>query len=336
VRTEDGPRVALIGAGGIANAHIDAWLTLGADVRVYSHDGADELVAAHGGGTVVDSRAEAFDGADVVDVATPTYTHGEVVRAAFAAGLDVICEKPLALTSAEAGELVEAARSAGLALYPAHVVRFFPAYAAMREHVAAGGVGEIAVQRFTRLGARPVKPWFADPRLSGGIVMDQMIHDLDFARWTAGEVVRVFARQSVTPDRTDRLGVVSAQVVLTHASGALSYVTGTWAAPGSAFRTTFEVAGSEGFVRHDSAEHAPLRLDTGAAGESHGLLPGTSFTEDPYLTELRELATAVRGGAPARVGAEDGVAAVRLAEAANASLLSGDAVELAPTLEGAA
>ncbi|MFC7403952.1 Gfo/Idh/MocA family protein [Georgenia alba] len=333
--TDNTLRVAMIGAGGIANPHIDAWLTLGADVRVYSHEGAEELVAAHGGGTVAATREEAFDGADLVDVVTPTYTHGEIVTAAVAHGLDVVCEKPLALTTAEVTELVERAEAAGVALYPAHVVRFFPEYAAMQQHVAGGGVGEVAVQRFTRLGSRPVKPWFADPHLSGGIVMDQMIHDLDFARWTAGEVARVFARESVTPDAADRLGVVSAQVVLTHVSGALSYVTGTWAAPGSTFRTTFEIAGTDGFVRHDSAEHAPLRLDNGAAGEGRGLLPGATFTESPYLTELRELLAAVRREGRARVNARDGLEAVRLAEAASTSLRTGDVVDLEPTLERA-
>ncbi|GAA4429525.1 hypothetical protein GCM10023169_31980 [Georgenia halophila] len=335
VSTDDVPRVALIGAGGIASVHIDAWLALGADVRVYSHGDAENLVSAHGGGTPVTTREEAFDGADLVDITTPTYTHGEVAGAAFAAGLDVICEKPLAVTAAEAAELVDQAATAAVGFYPAHVVRFFPAYAAMRDHVAAGGVGDVAVQRFTRIGSRPVKPWFADPHLSGGIVMDQMIHDLDFARWTAGEVVRVFARQASTPDQADRLGVISAQVALTHASGALSYVTGTWAAPGTAFRTTFEVAGSDGFVRHDSAEHAPLRLDGGAAGEGRGLLPGTSFDESPYLTQLRELLAAVRGEQTSRVSARDGLEAVRIAEAANVSLGTGDAVELATILEHA-
>lgn len=323
-----GTTVALVGAGGIAGVHLQAWLALGADVRVYSHASAARLVAEVGGGTVVDSLEEALDGATIADVVTPTFTHADLVGSAAEAGCQVICEKPLARSVAQAHQMVATCEAAGVRLYPAHVVRFFPEYAAAHAHVAAGGVGTVAVQRFSRAGSRPERDWFADRALSGGIVADQMIHDLDIARWTAGDVTRVFAREVSTPDGEARRGVVSAQVVLTHAGGALSYVTGTWAAPGSEFRTRFEIAGTDGLVHHDSARHAALRIDGGSAGASRGLLPGGSFMESPYLTQLRELALACTGGPEPRVTARDGVEAVRLAEAAAMSLETGRAIDL--------
>lgn len=323
-----GTTVALIGAGGIAGEHLRAWLALDASVRVYSHANAAELVAAAGGGTVAATLEEALDGAAIADVVTPTFTHGDLVRTATEAGCQIICEKPLARSVAQAQEMIAICEAASVRLYPAHVVRYFPEYAAAQAQVAAGGLGSVAVQRFSRSGERPVRDWFADRELSGGIVADQMIHDLDIARWTAGEVARVFAREVATPDGGARRGVVSAQVVMTHTGGALSYVTGTWAAPGSVFRTRFEIAGTDGLVHHDSTEHAALRLDGGAAGASRGLLPGGSFAESPYLTELRELATACTGGPEPRVSARDGLEAVRLAEAADLSLRTGGAVDL--------
>nr|WP_231747774.1 Gfo/Idh/MocA family oxidoreductase [Auraticoccus cholistanensis] len=322
----------MIGAGGIATVHLTAWLELGAEVRVFSLKGAQELVERCNGGTVVGSVEAALDGADVADVCTPTPTHPEMVAAAAAAGVDVLCEKPLALGVAEAQQMVATCRAAGVQLYPGHVVRFFPEYAAMHTAVAAGEVGPVAVQRFTRTGSRPVQPWFADPALSGGIVLDQMVHDLDFARWNAGEVERVFARQVSTPDTAERRGVVSAHVVLTHRSGALSHVMGSWAPAGTPFHTSFEVAGPDGLLRHDSAEHPPLRVSGGGSGDGTGLLPATSFVESPYLTQIREIAAAFAGGPPPRVSAEDGVAAVQLAAAANESLRTGRPV-LVETLE---
>lgn len=323
-----GTRVALIGAGGIAGVHLSAWLALGADVAVYSHDHAADLVAAAGGGRVAGSLAEALDCATIADIVTPTFTHGDVVQAAASAGAHVICEKPLARSVAQARDMMAACEAAGVRLYPAHVVRFFPEYAAAQAQIAAGGIGTVAIQRFSRSGSRPTRDWFADRELSGGIVADQMIHDLDIARWTAGEVTRVFAREATTPDGDTRRGVVSAQVVLTHVGGALSYVTGTWAAPGSVFRTRFEIAGTDGLVHHDSTEHSALQIDGGSAGASRGLLPGGSFTESPYLTEIRELAAACTGGPQPRVSAHDGLEAVRLAEAADLSLSRGAAVDL--------
>ncbi len=332
LRTEDDDvtlTVALIGAGGIAAAHLPAWLTLGAEVRVHSVQGAAALVERNTGGTVVDSLEAALAGADVVDVCTPTGTHPALVAAAAAAGAHVLCEKPLALSLAEALEMVEVCRTAGVQLYPGHVVRWFPAYERMHAAVAAGEVGEVAVQRFTRTGSRPTQPWFADPALSGGIVLDQMIHDLDFARWNAGEVSEVFARSVSTPSTGESLGVVSAHVVLTHRSGALSHVTGTWATAGTPFHTSFDVAGVAGVLTHDSAEHPPLRVSGTSSTAGTGLLPATTG-ESPYLSEIRELAAAFRGGPPPRVSAADGVAAVQLALAANESLRTGQPVTVEP------
>jgi myo-inositol 2-dehydrogenase/D-chiro-inositol 1-dehydrogenase len=198
----------------------------------------------------------------------------------------------------------------------------------MHAAVAAHTIGKIAVQRFTRTGSAPAKPWFFDEALSGGIVMDQSIHDLDFARWNAGEVATVFARQSKA-DPAESLSVRSCQVVLTHVGGALSYVAGTWSRPGTTFRTTFEIAGSGGILYHDSHAHQAFTLDAATPDLSGaGLLPSTPHIESPYLTEIREIYAAFRGGPPPRVSAEDGYQAVRIAEAAAESLVAGRVIAL--------
>ena len=326
-------RVGIVGAGGIANAHLPAWLQLGARVGVYSVHGAPELVARHGAGRIVDSLDELLASVDVVDVCTPTYTHPEIVLAAAAAGRHVLCEKPLALDAATAQEMVTACDTAGVRLYPGHVVRYFPEYAALQRAVAAGAIGTPAVLTFHRSGARPRQAWFADPALSGGIIMDQMIHDLDFARWLGGEVESVHARLADSDPGT-ATGVVSAHVVARHSNGVISSVTGTWARPGTRFRYGFQAAGTDGMLAYDSAADPSLRTDTGAAPDdgAERLLPDVSLMESPFITEIREFAAALTGGPTPRVSADDGVAAVRLAAAATASLDTGrpEPVELAP------
>jgi len=323
--TENSYTVGLVGAGGIARVHLPAWLALGVQVLVHSTDGAAELVDACGGGTVVGSLDQLLASVDAVDVCTPTPSHAEVVAAAAGAGRHILCEKPLGRTAAQAERLVELCAAAQVQLYPGHVVRFFPEYAAMHQAVTGGAIGQVAVQRFSRTGSRPLAPWFADDQQSGGLVLDQSIHDLDFARWNAGEVVRVFAREVQTPAPG---GIRSVQVVLTHADGAISYVTGTWAAAGTTFRTTFEIAGTGGLLRHDSRDHPPLVVDAAARRSTGtGLLPATPFVESPFLSEIREVYTAFRGGPPPRVSAQDGLQALRVAEAAAESLRTGRVVE---------
>lgn len=320
--------VGLLGAGGIANAHIAGWLQLGVNVVVHSLEGAADLVTRHGG-QVATSLDDMLARCDVVDVCTPTYTHRALVEAAAAAGRDVVCEKPFALTVEDTEAMIRACAEAGVALYPAHVVRFFPEYAVLHDAVVDGTLGTVAVQRYDRQGGLPVSPWFLDDALSGGIVTDLMIHDIDFACWNAGPVASLRAVRSV-PDPS---GTVAAQVVLTHTSGGVTSIGGIWSARPVGFRTRFEVAGTGGVLRHDSAINPTTWTNGGADAGADGYAPQAALGESPYLTELREFLTAFRGGPQPRVSAADGLEAVRLAEAARRSLALGEAVTLDAYLE---
>jgi predicted dehydrogenase len=329
-------RIGLVGAGGIASAHVPALLRLGT-VTVYARDGARELAgrfapaaaAAGSAITVVDSLDELLAVVDVVDVVTPTSTHAEVVRRALAAGKDVVSEKPLARTDADAADLAQRAQDAGRALHPAHVVRYFPAYVRLHEAVASGTLGELAVLRFVRSGAFPLHtPWFADRALSGGIVMDQMIHDLDIARWVAGEVVRVSAVS--TRGGTDAEPVEAAHVLLTHASGAISHVAGVWGPQHLGFSTEYSVTGTRGSLSHRSRDEQDYVADLAVPAAVDGFLPEVDPADDPYGAELREFVAAIAGGPVPRVTAQDGVAAVRIANAALASIDTGQPVDLDP------
>ncbi|MEV8314088.1 Gfo/Idh/MocA family oxidoreductase [Streptomyces sp. NPDC059900] len=328
-------RIGLIGAGGIARAHLPGWLELGARVSVYTVDGSAEKLAAENAGrdiAVAGSLDELLADCTAVDICTPTPTHKELALAAVAAGRHVICEKPLALDAADAEEIAAAAEAAGVRLHPAHVVRYFPAYAAMQRAVAKGELGDLAVLRFTRGGARPQwAPWFADPAQSGGVIMDLMVHDIDIARWIAGDVVRVHAQTRGVEHATgaERAEVVSATAVLTHASGVISHITGLWGLADQQFRTTFRVAGSDGLLRHDSTSVPGYRITAQGVRAANEGIPSSPMTESPYLSELREFAASWQeGGGDPRVSARDGIEAVRIAEAAVESSRTGRAVEI--------
>jgi predicted dehydrogenase len=320
------PRVGLIGAGGISHLHLPHLRALGADVVVYAEAGAGELTAAYGG-AVAASLDELLSQVDIVDVATPTCTHYDVVRQALAAGKDVICEKPLARTSAEGAELTELAGRLGRRLYPAHVVRYAPEYVALREAIRAGRLGDLAVLRFYRSGAFPARAaWYADPGRSGGIIVDLMIHDLDQARWLAGEVVRISATWTRRPGPQP---AEAAHVLLTHASGAISQVSGIWGPPHLQFSTGYAVAGTGGVLAHDSAAERRYVTDLAGPGQSCPV-PGIDPAEDPYFLVLRDLLSAIQDGTEPRTTAADGAQAVRIATAAVTAAQSGQPVNLAP------
>ncbi|MFX4272263.1 Gfo/Idh/MocA family protein [Propionibacteriaceae bacterium Y1685] len=318
-------RVGIIGAGGIFPVHADAWRSLGVETVVFSSDGKQHDAAARFGARGVDTLDELLDAVDVVDICTPTLSHPDLVEQAVAASKHVVCEKPLAITSAEAERLAEVCATAGVQLHIAHVVRYFAEYAAAQQAVASGQLGELAVQRFSRGSSRPTRGWFADPKQSGGILMDQMIHDIDFARWTAGEVVEVFARQTGRMD--DQTDTIAAHCLLTHASGAISQCSGLWGHRGYPFQTSFSIAGSDGQLQHDSTQHQPLKVDAAPLAEG-SVIPATPFVESPYLTEIAEFHQAILGGPTPRVTPQDAIAAVRLAEAAAQSMASGQPVRI--------
>lgn len=320
-------RVGLIGAGGISRVHADGWRALGAAVTVHSHEGAEALAAQYGFAVAGDLDA-LLAASDVVDIVTPTASHAPLALAAIRAGKHVICEKPLGSSVEEARDVVEAAREAGVRLFPAHVVRYFPEYAAVQREIAAGRIGEPAVLRFVRGGEAPkAGTWFHDESRGGGIVRDQMIHDLDQALWLAGDVVRVYAVQSAPGGDAAEPHTVTAHVVLTHATGAISHLQGTWGARGLPFRTSADLAGSAGTLAIDSTR-TPSRVDTPSAHDADGYLPPPVHAESPYTAQLRDYVAAIAEDRAARVTPEDGVRAVALAEAAMESLRSGLPVEL--------
>ncbi|MFF5173701.1 Gfo/Idh/MocA family protein [Micromonospora sp. NPDC000089] len=316
--------VALIGAGLIARFHLDAWIDAGAAVRVYSDDSRAAELAREFGVRAVDSLAEALDGADAVDICTPTSTHREIALAAIGKGVGVVCEKPLAATTAEAEEIVDASERAGVRLYPAHDVRFAPAFARLHELVASGRVGAGTFARFQFSAYHP-RPWTGQASAqSGGILTDQMLHGVDLAYWIFGEVRRVHARyQGEIAAPAPAGAVATGTAILTHANGAISQIVSRWtAAPKPPVRVAFHVSGTGGTVSHDSEWPQEVRVVDGEAG-SFGYAGKSVFA-----TEMHEFAQAFAGGPEPRLGARDALAAVRITQAAAESAWTGRAVEL--------
>lgn len=318
-------RIGVVGAGVVSRSHVPHLLRLGAEVVAFSPRGAADLVQEWGIGET-SSFEELLARVDVVDVLSPTPTHHRIVTLALQAGKDVICEKPLARTPQEAAELVDLAESVGRHIYPGHVARFFPELRELSRAVTSGALGELAVLRFSRSGAFPTRSdWFADPDASGGVIMDQMIHDLDLARWIAGEVTTVSA---VSRRRGSAVSPVeTAHVLLTHASGAISQVSGAWGAAHSQFTTSFSVSGTQGYLEHDSVAERAYNTDLARDDGAGAALPET-FDDDPFFLELQEFTAAMLGGPTPRVNARDGVEAVRLADAALRSVQVGQPVML--------
>jgi predicted dehydrogenase len=331
-------KIGIVGAGFMGVTHAAAWAETEAQIAGFVAETADEArpLAEQYGAKIYPDLASLLEQVDVVDLCTPTHQHHPMVLQAAAAGKHIVCEKPLARSLAQAQEMLWACRSAGVRLLVAHVVRYFPEYALAKAAVEGGKIGRPGVIRLSRGSFRPKKPvgnWFLDEAKSGGVLMDLMIHDFDYARWIAGEVESVFAKK-VTAGRPEA-GIDFGLAILKHAGGALSHIAGAWAYPPPTFRTHIEIAGDAGLIEFDSDDSAPIRdLIARSLGDAPDVgLPSSPVSESPYTTQIKDFYQALQSGAPARVTAEDGLRSVQIAEAAILSAGTGLAVHLAPLSE---
>jgi len=138
----------------------------------------------------------ARDDVDAVVVATPNYTHAEIVLAAVGAGKHVMCEKPLAMNLAQAMEMYRAAEAAGVRHMTAFTYRFVPAMHYMAHLVKSGKLGKIyhfRAQRFQDWGSRGLG-WRQVKKLAAtGELGDMLSHRIDFGHVLAGPIRRVVA-----------------------------------------------------------------------------------------------------------------------------------------------
>lgn len=263
---------------------------------------------------------------EVVSICLPTHLHKEYVMKAADLGIHVICEKPIAPTLEESREMIAYCEAKGVRLFVAHVVRFFPSYKNISNKVKAGAVGSLGVIHTKRIGSHPgaLKPWYKDISKSGGVIMDLMIHDLDYVRSIAGDVKSVYAIGRTTDD------VDYALVTLRFENGAIANLEAFWGYPG-AFTTAVEVSGNKGVIRFNSADSATVKVrkaadpSTGTDAIAKDLSP---HLHDPYYYELQNFLNSISSGEPSEVTAEDGYEAVRLSLAALESLRTGKAISM--------
>jgi predicted dehydrogenase len=133
---------------------------------------------------------------EMVDLCLPTHLHKKFALAALKAGKHVLCEKPIALSSAEAKTLLAAAKKAKGHFMVAHCMRFWPEYVFARDAVKSKRYGRVLSAAFRRYSAAPGwswQNWMLNSRRSGGVPLDLHIHDADFISVLFGMPKKVFA-----------------------------------------------------------------------------------------------------------------------------------------------
>ncbi len=133
---------------------------------------------------------------DYIDITLPTYLHAEVSIKALGEGLNVLCEKPMARSSKQCKEMIEAAAKNNKKLMIAQCLRFWPEYEILKEYVESKKFGAVTGAYFYRGGGTPIwsyQNWLLQNDKSGGCLLDQHIHDVDMINWLFGKPEKVSA-----------------------------------------------------------------------------------------------------------------------------------------------
>ncbi|MCS7314499.1 MAG: Gfo/Idh/MocA family oxidoreductase [Bryobacteraceae bacterium] len=238
-------------------------------------DLAEAFAREHGVPKWYASHEEAIADKEVeaVAVITPTSTHREVVTAAAEAGKAIFCEKPIALTLEEAGEMLERVQSARVFLQMGFQRRFDAGYVAAKEKLDAGLIGlPVLIACTSRDPFRPPLE-FCDPGVSGGLITDMGIHDFDVARMFLGEVERVCAVGGAlaSPELRSVGDIDNAVIEMVFENGAPGVVALSRNAV-FGYDIRAEIWGTEGSLQLGCFRHTPALLMT-KEGIAHDVVP---------------------------------------------------------------
>ena len=299
--------LGIAGMGYIGQVHLEASRKLsGAQVVAAATLEPEKARDKFPGIQIYSTFQELFrdDRLDAVIIALPTDLHEKAVVMAAECGRHILCEKAMALDADSARRMLEAAEAHDRIFMVAHVLRFWPQYARIKELIDAGEIGTVISVAAYRLSKYPPwMDWFRDPARSGGTLLDLETHDVDFVHWILGH-----------PQSAYTVGIQSPAGAWDHVHTILNYPHAQASIEASSlmpesfpFSTRILVVGTEGALEYtfrvsanvqerESASHF-FRLYKRGGRECEP----TASTEDAYAAQLRYFVQCVTERQPPRL-----------------------------------
>lgn len=257
---------------------------------------------------------------DAVSITLPTYLHCPYTLKALAAGVNVFCEKPMALNVAECKKMIEAAKKAKKHLQIGHCIRFWPEYAVAKQIIDSGKYGKVLAATFQRLSLTPTwswSNWLMDGKKSGGAALDLHIHDVDYVQYLFGIPKKIFSR-GVKGISGDIDHIVSTYM---YTDGKVITAEGGWLMkPGFGFEMSFNIVLEKATLVYDITRQPAFKL---ALANGKTLTP-TVPAGDGYSRELDYWIKKISGKTvPAILTPQSSMQSVQLVEIEKKSCKSG-------------
>jgi len=254
---------------------------------------------------------------EAIVIVSPTDTHRQLVIAAAQRGKPTFCEKPPALSLDEIAAMKAAIAKSGIFFQMGFMRRFDSGYAAAKKQIEGGRIGTPLV--FKSTSRDPFRPSleYANPKSSGGMLIDMGIHDFDLARWFMGDVktVATIGATIAYPELLTVGDIDNAVASLTFTSGKIGVVdlsrSGIYG-----YDIATEILGLEGTLKIGYLRETPVMVLT-KNSVAHDTVP--YFMErfrDAYTTQLQNFAQNVLQDRPAPITIDDGLEALRIGVAA--------------------
>lgn len=273
---------------------------------------------------------------DGVIVCSENVRHRALVELAAAAGVPVLCEKPLATTLEDARAMLDACQRAGVLLMTAFPMRFSAPMLEIKALLARDGLGRVLACNTTNQGQLPkrYRDWFVDQELAGGgSAMDHIVHLADLLRWLLGsEVVQVYAQMNRIMHRDAVAVETGGLAILTFADGTFASIDCSWSRPFN-YPTwgglTMDIIGQRGVVNVDAFRQNMTLYSN--RGDHPAYLPWMSDADEAMIAEF--VAAIHQQRAPAITGL-DGYKALEVVLAAYRSVRLGAPVALVAGSDG--
>ncbi len=284
---------------------------------------ASELEIDHSFSSLEDMLAHR--GIDAVVIATPDKFHAKAIQTAAAAGKDILCEKPIAITLTDAHAALAAVAKAKVRLQIGFMRHYDPAYEAAMKRIEAGEIGDPVI--FKSVGRdKDVPPLAAyQSNVNGMLFYNNTIHDFDLARWLMRDEVtevQAYTTVSIRPEIAQYGDVVASVINLKYGRGAIgnveSYVQAIYA-----YDVRTEIVGSKGSIFVGSLNKTPAIFLTANGGTEILADHFLSRFADAYLAEMKDFVHNMLHDRPPLVSGEDGLKALAIAVAAEQSHLQG-------------
>ena len=274
---------------------------------------------------------------DAVVVATPSEHHCAIVVAAAQAGKHILCEKPMAMNSAECDAMLAAVEKAGVKLQIGFMRRFDPNFVAARQRTEAGEIGRVVLVKSLSHGPTTPKPWMYDIRQSNGPLSEVNSHDIDTVRWFSGsefEEVYAIAGNYRSPDARAQHPDFYDNVILSGRlkNGMQASIAGAQGVQ-YGYDARCEILGEKGLITVGGLAANTVITHTTTGSTAPIVQSWRDLFADAYRAEDAAFVRCILEDRPPRAGGRDGKAAVEVVNAGNRSIVERRPVRLDEALE---